>query len=113
MPYRKKILIIENDDFLREIVGNLLHKNEYYIINSSSVNEGIEKVHSQQIYTVILGTSCLDYKDKNNIHYIKKNLGEVEIFILNTNKKEILEIDPEQQMKISELSIKEILRKLA
>ena len=112
MPYRKKILIIENDDFLREIIGNLLHKNEYYIINSNSIQTGIEKAQHEHISYVILGTSCQDYKGKNTLNYIKRNLGEANIYILNTTQKNIPGIEKDNQMKISELSIKTLLQEI-
>ena len=112
MPHRKKILIIEKDDFLREIIGNLLHKKGLYILNGFCIEDGLQTAHGKQIDTVILGTSCDDYIDKKSTHYIRKNLGNVEFYILNNTNKSIDGIPSDMQMKISELSIKDMVTKL-
>ena len=112
MPHRKKILILENDDFLREILGNILHKNNNYIINGSTIHQGIEHSIGMNIDTVILGTSCVDYKQKNTIHYIQTRLGLVDVYLLNNQKKHVDYFPENKQIKISELSIEEILREL-
>ncbi len=108
---RKKILIIEHDDFLREILGNLLHKKGYYILSGFCVNNGLALAQRKKINTVILGTSCKEYDGKKTMHYIQKQLGNVNFFIINNTKEEINFIDNNKQIKISELSIQEILTK--
>jgi DNA-binding NtrC family response regulator len=113
MPYRRKILIIENDDFLREILGNLLHKNDNYIINGSCIQSALSESTGMDIDTVILGTSCSDYKNKKSLHFIRQKLGDVNFYVINNQKKDLDFLPAEQQIKISHLSIEEILRELA
>lgn len=109
MPDRKKILILEKDDFLREIIGNLLHKKGYYILNGFCIQNGLEEAKNKHIHNVILGTSCKDFQGKKSINYIKKNLTTEDFFVLNDTDKEISWIEEEKQMKISNLSIKKII----
>ncbi len=114
MSKRKKILIIEYDDFLREILGNLLHKKGFYIINGFCIENGLTEAYGKNIDTVILGTSCPDYKGKNSIHHIKKELGsDINFFIINDNNKDIDFIPPDMQIKTSELSVQKIIEKLS
>ena len=68
MPDRRKILIVEHDDFLREIIGNLLHKKNLYILSAFCIENGIKEAQGKHIDTIILGTSCPDYNGKNSIH---------------------------------------------
>lgn len=114
MPYRRKILIIEHDDFLREILGNLLHKEGMYILNGFCIEDGIETAHGKNIDTIILGTSCPDYNGKKSMNHLRKELGpNIDFFILNTTNKNIDFVSIEMQMKISQLSIKDIIKKLS
>lgn len=111
MSHRNKILILENDDFLREIIGNLLHKEGGYILNGFSVQSGIENARNHSITTVILGTSCTDYKGKETLAYLKKELDNpnLEFFVINHQNKKLSFIESDQQMTIDNLSIKKIL----
>ncbi len=114
MPYRRKILIIEHDDFLREILGNILHKNGNYIINGFCVHDGIDEARGKKIDLAIVGTSCKNYGGKKSISYIRKELGPtLDIFILNSGDEIIDFIPKDKQMKISELSIKTLVKKLS
>ena len=83
MPHRRKILIIEHDDFLREILGNLLHKNGNYIISGFNIEETLKEASGKNISMLILGTSSKQYEGIKTIHYIKKNLGQNISFFLN------------------------------
>ena len=113
MPHRRKILIIEHDDFLREIIGNLLHKEGMYILNGFCIENGISEGRGKNIDTIILGTSCPDYNGKNSLHHLRKELTpNIEFFILNTTGKNLDFVSVDMQMKISELSIKKIIKKL-
>lgn len=111
MPIRNKILIMENDEFLREIIGNLLHKKGGYILNASNIEQGLNETSGKNITTVILGTSCSEFKGKESINYIKKRLGNphTKFFIINHRNKVIDGIEKEYQMKIEDLSIEKIL----
>lgn len=111
MPHRNKILIIEHDDFLREIIGNLLHKKGGYILNGSDIKEGLAESKKHSITTVIIGTSCPDYKGKETLSYIKRELEnpQIHFFVIN-HEEQILDFVPKgRQIKTSELSIQEIL----
>ena len=112
MPHRQKILILENDDFLREILGNLLHKRGGYLFSAFSLDEGLRDVQNHTLDTVILGTSCSEYKGKETLSYIRKHLGQINppnFFIINSTDTELDFIPSEQQIKISELSIEKII----
>lgn len=112
MPNRQKILILEHDDFLREILGNLLHKRGGYIINGSTIEKGLSKVYEQHINTVIMGTSCVEYKGKETLGYIKKQLDQQsppEFFIINNTDKKLSFVPRENQMSIENLSIEKII----
>jgi len=112
MPKRNKILILEHDDFLREIIGNLLHKRGGYILNGSTIEKGIKSAENHHINTVILGTSCIEYKNKETLSYIKKQLEQStppEFFIINTTGSKLDFIDSKKQILIEELSIEKII----
>lgn len=108
---RQKILILEKDDFLREILGNLLHKRGGYLFSEFSLEEGLKATQGHQVDTVILGTSCDEYKGKETLKYITKQMNgsQPTFFIINDGKDEIDFVPKEQQMKISNLSIEKIL----
>lgn len=109
MSDRKKILIIERDDFLREITGNLLHKQGVYILNGFCIQNGLEGIEGQHVHHVILGTSCRDFKGKQSIDYIKKNINVDSFYLLNAGKDTLNYAPADQQMKISELSIEKLV----
>jgi DNA-binding response OmpR family regulator len=103
---------MENDEFLREIIGNLLHKKGAYVLNASTIEEGLEETSSgKEITTVILGTSCPEFKGKESIGYIKKRLGnpDTHFFIINHLNQEIPGIALHMQMRIENLSIQKII----
>jgi len=109
MPYRKKILILEHDDFLREIIGNLLHKRGGYILNGDSLENGLAEAQNHQVDTVIVGNSCPDFKGKQSINFIEKTFNRPEIFLIN-KKPVLVDYLPEKdQFLIKELSVKKIL----
>ncbi|MFT6361282.1 MAG: DNA-binding response OmpR family regulator [Candidatus Paceibacteria bacterium] len=111
MPHRQKILILEKDDFLREILGNLLHKEGGYLYSEFSLEEGLSAVHGNKIDTIILGTSCTEYKGKETLRYINKRLegSQHQFFIINHTEDELDIVPKDRQMKINELSIEKII----
>lgn len=111
MPHTNKILILEHDDFLREILGNLLHKKGGYILNGSCISEGLAIAKKHHIKKIILGTSCHEFKGKETLSYIKKTLDQqdIEFFILNAGKTSLPYIQPENQFMIKDLSIENII----
>ena len=110
MPHRPKILIIENDDFLREILGNLLHKAGYYILSDFCIEHILKEHDYHNISLVILGTSCKKFEGKKTIHYLQKILGQnIKYYIINNTEKRLNFIPKEQQILTSELSIQKIL----
>ena len=111
MPHRQKILILEKDDFLREILGNLLHKEGGYLFSEFSLEDGLKATRGHKIDTVILGTSCSEYKGKETLRYITKSLEESQpqFFIINHTEDELDVVPKSQQMKISELSIEKLI----
>ncbi len=114
MKERKKILILENDDFLREILGNLLHKKGAYILNGSSIKKGIQEAKGHRIHTVILSDSCTDYDLKHSFNFIKKECGiDAKVFFIHSQEKNVPFLEDEYQMKREHLSIEQILKQLA
>lgn len=111
MPHRPKILILENDDFLRELIGNLLHKKDQFILNGSTIQQGLKAAQNQHIDTVILGTSCPDFNNKSSINYIKQQLHpQVRLFSINHSNKKMTYIENNDQMMIKDLSIKNLIQ---
>ena len=116
MRTRQKILILEHDNFLREIIRNLLYKKGEYILDGYSIDEGLFKAKKHIINRVVLGTSCPEYKGKETLNYIKKNLNQTTIphfFIINDTNKEIDFISNDSQISINNLSVKKILETLS
>jgi DNA-binding NtrC family response regulator len=111
MSKRSKILIIEHDDFLREIVGNLLHKEGYYILNGDTIEHGISTASSHDISLIIIGSSCPDYREKKSINFLRTHFPEASFLLLNTHDHEVDFVPIEQQVAISRLSVQEILMK--
>ena len=115
MPNRNKILILETDDFLREIIGNLLHKRGGYILNGSCVHDGLEQVNNRHITTVILSTSCPEYKGKETIKFIIHHLNQInapDFFIINHTGKHIGYIADTKQMSVDDLSIEKLIESI-
>ena len=109
MSYRKKILIIEHDDFLREILGNLLHKRGGYILNAACLNDSTHEAQNHQIDTIIVGSSCSDYKGKQTINYLEKTFQKPEIYFINTSPHAVNYLPKENQFLLRELSVKSML----
>lgn len=111
---RKKILILENDDFLREILGNLLHKKGFYIISEHRIEKGLDESHKQNIDLVILGTSCFEYKGKETLSLIRKKLGKPNLpfFIINETNSVLSFVKKDEQIVNKELSIQRIISRV-
>ena len=113
MPNRKGILIIEEDDFLREILGNLLHKKGYYIVSDFCIEKSLEMIQHHRVDLVILGTSCEQFKDKHTLRYIEERLGQKIPFFLIVHKEEKVSYLPEsQQILEKEISLKRIFQQV-
>jgi|AntAceMinimDraft_13_1070369.scaffolds.fasta_scaffold10661_1 DNA-binding response OmpR family regulator len=114
MPHRLKILIIENDDFLRELLGNILHKKGFYIINGMTIAEALENAQGHKIHALILGTSCSDYQGKSSLNYIKQKLDSTpQEFIINDTNKKLTYIESDFQIRIKDLSVEKIIQKIS
>ena len=114
MSDRRKILIIEHDDFLREILGNLLHKQGNYILNGSCIEKGIQEAEGKNIHAVILGTNCRQFQGKQSLEYIRKKLGNtVNFFIINDTNETLDFVADDAQMNIDDLSVQTILERFS
>lgn len=116
MTERKKILIMEYDDFLRELIGNLLHKKGLYILNGYSINEGLKEARKHIVDSVILGTSCSKYKGIETINYLKKQFNQTHVpnfYIINHTGKTLEGIPLENQYPIETFSIEKIVHDLS
>ena len=114
MRHRQKILIIEKDDFLREILGNTLHKKGGYLFSAFCLKDGLEDVKGHRIDTIILGTSCDGYKGKETLSYIRKHLPDSSpyFFIINDTGASLDFVPEDQQIMTKDLSIEAILQKI-
>ncbi|MCA9352773.1 response regulator [Patescibacteria group bacterium] len=114
MQQRKKILILEKDDFLREILGNLLHKKGGYIFSAFSLKDGLHDAHGHKLDTIILGTSCSEYKGKETLAYINKQIdgANPDFFIINDTGTKLDFVAPENQIATENLSVQTILEKI-
>ncbi len=107
---RKKILILEDDDFLREILGNLLHKQGCFILNGRTLEEGLRDAHKQHIDVVIIGTSCSDIKSEGVLHYLKERIGgHINFFVIHQDNEIFEGLPQEQQISLSNLSVSKII----
>lgn len=106
---RLKILILENDDFLRELLGNILHKQGYYILNGTSIDQGVSDVENHHIDIVILGASCPDYKGSSSFNFVNKNLGNPQVFLIPLGNKKESFLPKSQQFPTDSLSVKEMI----
>ncbi len=109
MPHRNKILILENDDFLREILGNLLHKKGAYILNGFTIAQGVKQAENQSIDTIILGTSCKDCDGKSTIHYLNTLFDYPKFFIINNSNQELTFAKDHPQIMLKDLSVEKII----
>lgn len=102
-----------NDDFLRELVGNILHKQGYYILNGSSIQLGINEAEQHRIDMVIINSDCPDFDDKSSIHYLQKELESPRIFLIHDGSKRVDYLPQEDQMFLKDLSVQKILEWVA
>ena len=113
MEHRKKILILQSDDFLRELLGNLLHKDGFYILNGSSIQSGLKDRGGHHVNTVIVNSDCEDYKGKSTIHYLRNELDNPQIFLIHDGARKVSYLPSEDQMNIKKLSVEEILKRVS
>lgn len=111
MPKRSKVLILENDDFLREILGNLLHKEGYYIINGYDINDGINNASSDEVLLIILGDSCSDYQGKSSINYLSTKFPEAQFILIHSEDAKVSFLPQKNQISLSQLSIASVLHR--
>jgi len=107
-------MILEKDDFLREILGNLLHKNGYYIVSEVTLNRTLNKAKNHIIHMLIIGDTCDCFHGEESIHYIRKQLLSPTLlpFIISDTGKTYSFVEKENQIKISSLSIKQIINRV-
>ena len=113
MSKQVKILILENDDFLREILGNLLYKKGFFVINGFSIKDGMENTGDQNIHRIIIGSSCEDFRGKQSFHFLRKRFGKPRIFLINRGNRSVSYIPKQDQITISRLSIQKIIDRIS
>ncbi len=109
MPTRPKILILNADDFMREIIGNLLHKKGYYIINARCINDAVKQASGMDIKHIIMSTNCDEFKGKQSINFLNVSFSNPDIFIINESKENISYLPKHAQVDIDKLSIQNII----
>ncbi len=107
---RKGIIIIEYDDFLREILGNLLHKMGYYIVSGERVLSVHRQLSKHSFHLAILGEDVKDFYGKRTFNELLRETGNTNMeFFLITEHGESPLVASNDQIDVSELSIKKIL----
>lgn len=109
MPTRPKVLILNRDDFMREIIGNLLHKKGYYIINAQCINDAVKQAQGMDIKHIIMSTNCDEFKGKQSIHFLMTSFANPDIFLINEAQERITYVPKDAQVDIKHLSIKNII----
>ncbi len=107
---RKGIIIVEHDDFLREILGNLLHKVGYYIVSGESIASIRNRLHQHSFHLAILGEDVKDFYGRKTMQEISQEAGNPHLdFFLITEKGTSPLIGIQKQMDVSNLSLRKIL----
>ena len=113
MADRKKILIIQNDDFMRELLGNLLHKEGFYILNGSTVEEGLNHTINHHIDIVIISSDCPDYEGKSTFNYIMKRLETAQPFVIHQETRSLPYLYKDDQMSIDKFCIPHLIKRVS
>ncbi len=107
---RKGIIIVEHDDFLREILGNLLHKVGYYIVSGESITSVRGKLSQHSFHLAIVGENVKDFYGRKTIQDIQRETGNnhIAFFLITENGTNPL-VEAKNQIDVSRLSIRKIL----
>ena len=88
----KKILVIEDDKIINNIIEFLLKKEGYFIDVARDGNEGFDMIN-QNNYDLIITDIMLPYKSGLEItSYVKTNFAKIPIIIISALGKEDLTI---------------------
>lgn len=90
----KKILIVEDDKFLRELIGQKLVKEGYDILEAVDGEEGLKKVKSEKPDMVLLDLILPSIDGFEVLSRIKEDVGPVAppiIILSNLGQKEDVE----------------------
>lgn len=81
----KKILIIEDDKFLRELIGQKLNKEGYEIFEAVDGEEGIKKAKKKKPHLVLLDLILPGINGFEVLNKMKQNtvLSQIPIIILS------------------------------
>ena len=68
--FKAHILIVDDDDRIRELVKQYLNENDYLVTTANSAKDAVEKVNIIKFDIIILdimmpGQSCLDFTNEN------------------------------------------------
>jgi len=107
---RKGIIIVEYDDFLREILGNLLHKMGYYIVSGESIAKVRKQLKQHPYHLAILGESVKDFYGKKTMREITHDTGNIRLdfFLITESGRNPLAAE-EKQIPTEKLSLRKIL----
>lgn len=95
MDKKKKILVVEDDEFLRTLYTDILSKEHYTVSHASDGNEAYSKI-KDGVWDLILLDIILPYLDGIEIvlklkKYYPDALKQHIIFLTNLDKNEIVE----------------------
>ncbi len=108
---RKGIIVIEYDDFLREILGNLLHKMGYYIVSGESIASVRNQLSQHAFQLAIVGENVRDFYGKRTFGELRRETGNTGMkFFLITEHGESPLVAKGEQIDVNELSVRKILR---
>jgi len=89
----KKILIIEDDELMLNILQFILKKENYEIIIAKDGQVGIEKI-SQHVPDLVITDVMLPYKTGLEIvNYIKKDFPRIPVIVLSALGEEVRTVD--------------------
>ena len=77
-----KILIIDDEDCLREVFSELLKEENYVVDEAATGTEGIEKIHKFQPDLILLDMNLPDISGMDVLTYVRENNLPAEIIII-------------------------------
>jgi DNA-binding NtrC family response regulator len=77
-----KVLIIDDEDCLREVFSELLKEENYVVAEAATGTEGIEKIHKFQPDLILLDMNLPDISGMDILTYVRENNLPAEIIII-------------------------------
>ncbi len=85
--HKYKILLIEKNIIIKNMIENIFSLRNYKILSAESANEGLYKLKHQEINLVILNLKLSDMKAEDILYEIRKNRDFMELPIVGITSK--------------------------